>query len=214
MYSFPTDPDELKGWLTSLPNNTKVRKITKHVGVCQYHFPSDVPMKKPKNRFKTPAEPPSYWDQKDNPYQEIPIPPSCRPSQRNKRSTLNSSTDLRIRSMDVDEMADFVEKDKLSNAECLVKELNERIREYCPLSSVACESGQFTVLSQKRVGNVHSFAVYFSLDLTAKTLTYEGFQNLRRVKPGPPCPDIISKWSELQSTLEFYQRQPTQSTGK
>ena len=77
VYQFPSDPDELQEWLHSLPNNIAVQKISKNVGICKYHWPADAPMKK-KNRFESPAVPPSVWTQENNPFQKIPKWPNVK----------------------------------------------------------------------------------------------------------------------------------------
>ena len=68
VYSFPTDNDKRKEWIDALPNNTNVTAITKCMGVCQFHWVPDVPMKK-NSRYSSPDVPPSIWSCDKNPHQ-------------------------------------------------------------------------------------------------------------------------------------------------
>ena len=44
VHGFPSNVEECRKWITSLPNaNITVETITKHI-VCAKHWPSDVPM--------------------------------------------------------------------------------------------------------------------------------------------------------------------------
>ena len=83
-----------------------------------------------------------------------------------------------------------------------------RILMYTPKASVACgsEIGEFTVLSDKRNGNIHDFVVYFRFDVTSMSATYEGYKGLKRAKNSRNYVEVLSPWTQLQAVMEFYQR--------
>ena len=60
VYSFPTDIDERQEWIDALPNNTKakVTGITKYMGICQFHWPPNAPMKKSLDILRHHLQPP------------------------------------------------------------------------------------------------------------------------------------------------------------
>ena len=60
IHGFPDDPDERDTWVNALPNKIKITDITVNVGVCELHWPQDVPTK-PKNRWRVPTVPPSLF---------------------------------------------------------------------------------------------------------------------------------------------------------
>ena len=111
IYGFPTSHTEGAKWLASLPNKIATLRafITRNMGVVAKHFPENVLMIR-RGRHMAPNAAPSLLY--NVPASCIPTP-SCSP-----RVTTKSSSDFRAKSMDIDEMTEFRELEKL----CTLKE--------------------------------------------------------------------------------------------
>ncbi|GFO22221.1 transposable element p transposase [Plakobranchus ocellatus] len=68
VFRFPKDPEQLLRRVRSLPNNLRVEDVKPNMGVCELHFPPDVP-KKVVGKYEVSTEPPSIFDN---------VPQSCR----------------------------------------------------------------------------------------------------------------------------------------
>lgn len=102
IYCFPSDKEDLERWLSIHPN--RLTKITKNMGVCEKHWPTDVPMSD-SLRYPRPLLPPSIFPD---------CPPAVlrpRPSKaRDVEERLVSST---ARSSKSDEWDDYMAIDKV-----------------------------------------------------------------------------------------------------
>ena len=66
VYGFPLDNEEQKtAWLKALPNYIDPSTVTVNMGVCELHWPPDVPMRK-RHRWLVPAVPPSVFSLPSN----------------------------------------------------------------------------------------------------------------------------------------------------
>ena len=104
IYKFPGDEEECRQWVTCLPN--KIQSVTKFMGICALHWPSDTPLaRKKRGRYPCPTVPPSIFPN---------VPASCIPSHtpctpRPTKKTLTSA-----RNIETDEMKAFREQDLFS----------------------------------------------------------------------------------------------------
>ena len=102
---FPSDHDERLRWIKALPNaNLRVEDITKNMGICEKHWPSNVP-KQLCGRHLCPSVPPSCFSSQI-PQSSLPTAPA---TPRSTSKALSS-----VRTIDTDETKEFLRLDSLS----------------------------------------------------------------------------------------------------
>ena len=63
LFSFPSDPAKRTAWVSALPN--VLEKVTKNMGVCEKHWPPNLPTIRVKGH-DLPLNPPSIWSVPDS----------------------------------------------------------------------------------------------------------------------------------------------------
>ena len=102
VYGFPKDPHQRLKWKEVIPNLSCTSVVTDYMGVCRLHWPPDATFIS-KSRFPSPGCPPSIFPN---------VPDSCINNTTIPiRTSKNSTTDIRERALDIDEMNEFQRSD-------------------------------------------------------------------------------------------------------
>ncbi|PAA86097.1 hypothetical protein BOX15_Mlig018626g1 [Macrostomum lignano] len=173
VYRFPSDKDEFRRWLGALPS--QVKNVTRHMGICDKHWPHDAPRIKIK-RFFRPVGPPSIFSLPTSSIRQT-FPVTSRQSahrgilcgQRNKLA---------------DEIDAFNAKDRIQNWETFISHimqnllptmpgwLLQREESYVQLLSICQRNVEFSVT----VDSNFKIAA-FRRNTEVKTSDLLGFQN-------------------------------------
>lgn len=190
VYKFPTDEDERQQWISCIPN--KFTKVTKYMGVCALHWPSDVRLvHKKQGRYPVPSIPPSIFQN---------IPDSCVSSHSSHapRSTTKSLSS--VRNPGYDELSLFRDNDRLKS-DTFMDDFKVKFSTFGLLSS----NGNAIVLqSINRTGCVHDFSCYFTAQNEANdfVISCELYFRLKRIHH-PSLKSILKYWSELEEVLRY-----------
>jgi len=151
LYGFPSDETECRAWIASLPNILSYEKVSKskNISVCALHFPQNVPLVRRGSKL-VPTVPPSIFP--NVPSSSIPTPQST------PRPTSKSRSDCRA--VDIDEMPEFLAKDKFKNAENFRVKFQDILSEH-GLFAWERTNNKCVLLSHQREGPIHTFAAYF-----------------------------------------------------
>lgn len=190
VFGFPTqDRAELLHWLSLLPNVIDPDKVTRNMGVCAVHWPSNTPMKSVNGKLR-PLNPPSVFD----------VPKSFL---RQTTSSTLRNTDQRLsfasRSAIPDELEQFNKADKIDNFQALVDGLDRFL---------SSNSVKFHVLMNKDFVHLTSFSdenylhvmysVRITLDLGVSGYHYNTQVSVRDLL-GFQCK--LERWSQLENVI-------------
>lgn len=121
VYGFPLkDPKELESWLSSLPNIIKQESVTRNMGVCRLHWPSDTSMKSVNGKLR-PDSPPTIFPGCPDSFKRQ----TCQTKLRDIQSRRVSSA---ARSTKKDELDDFEISDKIpKDFKIFIESVRQRI---------------------------------------------------------------------------------------
>lgn len=146
VYRFPSKrfPKEQKQWIDALPNFGF--EWTENCGICDKHWPANVPTKAVQGGHVRPTEPPMIFTD---------VPPSCVPKPAPKERKKNSFAE---RNAQPDELDEFLVRDAFNPSECV-----EQVMLACPDCVCYKLDNNLCVKSKSRQGSVAAFTVFVNL---------------------------------------------------
>ena len=215
VYRFPKDPDQKMKWILPVPNlENKLEAVTIHMGICRLHWPDDEPMVIKHGSASSPTNPPSVFSED--------IPPSLLlQTQHKSRTSKNSTTDVRDRAGDIDQLPAFDREDLFSQSCSEIWENNVFVSK-CPHPKetfmnniVKYMSGHgifghtlamFVLLSTAKIGSIHSYSIYFTpLEVGGiiQALQFEAFRGIKKIIiPLFDRKNVIKRWSQLDALMQ------------
>lgn len=192
VYKFPDDEEECRKWVICLPN--KISKVTKWMGICALHWPTDTPLQHNKkgSRFPVPAVPPSIFSN---------VPASCVPSHSSSTPRSTKKALSCARNVDIDELDAFKTADQLHYS-IFQSSFKER---FSYLGFIVWSEDECIILSKERTGSIHSFSLYLNLqkgDSDQAFVSYDAYHKLKQIFH-PSVRNPVRSWSELEEVIRF-----------
>ena len=218
VYRFPKDPVQRMKWILPVPNlENKLEAVTNHMGICRLHWPDDEPMILKHGSAGSPTNPPSVFS-KDIPSSLLLQTP------HKSRTSKNSTTDVRDRAGDIDQLPAFDREDLFSLSCSEIWENNVLVSK-CPhpkekfmnnieqymsghgiFGHTLAMSTLIVLLSTSKIGSIHRYSIYFTpLEVGGiiQSLQFEAFRGIKKIViPLFDRKNVIKRWSQLDALMQ------------
>ena len=202
IYKFPEDEDQRRQWISCIPNT--FAKVTKYMGVCALHWPSDTPLliNKKGGRHPVPTLPPSIFAN---------VPDSCVPTHTSCTPRPTTKVLSSVRNPAYDELSLFQNNDRLKE-DTFQSDFKDT---FSSIGLVSLSDSLIVLQSASRTACVHAFSCYFDVQHNDNStqcdtgysefcVSYEMYYHLKRIVH-PSVKSVVEYWSGLEEVVRFLQ---------